>query len=146
MDYSKVLIKDGKENMDVDLIHQYLSEQSYWAKGISYEFVDNSLTNSFNVGAFADEEQVGFGRVITDFYTFGWLADFFVLKEYRGQGISKMMLTYLIDLPWYHRLRRVMLATSDAQNLYRQFDFKDLKNPANILEIHRPDIYLSDQQ
>jgi len=143
MENGKVLIKDGKENMDIGLIHKFLSEQSYWAKGISYNFVENSLTHSFNVGAFVDEQQVGFGRVITDFYTFGWLADFFVLKEHREKGISKLMLSYLLDQPWYNRLRRVMLNTSDAQGLYRQFAFRDLKNPANILEIHRPDIYLS---
>ena len=143
MQYGKVFIKEGKENMDIGVIHQFLSEHSYWARGISYSFVDNSLTNSFSIGAFAEEQQVGFGRVITDFYTFGWLADFFVLEGYRGQGISKMMLSYLSDLPWYQRLRRVMLNTSDAQGLYRQFAFKDLKNPTNILEIDRPDIYLS---
>ena len=143
MEKSKVIIKEGKENMDISAIHNFLSEQSYWAKGISYNFVDNSLTHSFNVGAFVDEQQVGFGRVITDFYSFGWLADFFVLKEHRGNGISKLMLSYLSDQPWYHRLRRVMLNTSDAQGLYRQFAFKDLKNPINVLEIHRPDIYLN---
>jgi GNAT superfamily N-acetyltransferase len=146
MENGKVLIKEGKENMDIGVIHKFLSEQSYWAKGISYHFVDNSLTNSFNVGAFVDGQQVGFGRVITDYYTFGWLADFFVLEEYREQGISKMMLSYLFDQPWYNRLRRVMLNTSSAQGLYRRFAFGDLENPTYIMEIHRPDIYLSDEQ
>jgi GNAT superfamily N-acetyltransferase len=143
MENGKVIIKEGKENMDIGVIHQFLSEQSYWAKGISYSFVNNSLTHSFNVGAFFDERQIGFGRVITDYYTFGWLADVFVLKEHRGRGISRMMLSYLFDQPWCSRLRRIMLNTSDAQGLYRQFNFKDLKSPANILEISRPDIYSS---
>jgi GNAT superfamily N-acetyltransferase len=143
---SKVLIKGGKENMDIGLIHTFLSERSYWAKGISYSFVDNSLTHSFNVGAFVDAQQIGFGRVITDYYTFGWLADFFVLEEHRGKGISRMMLSFLTDQPWYNRLRRVMLNTSSAQGLYRQFEFRDLKNPTYIMEIHRPDIYLSYEQ
>jgi GNAT superfamily N-acetyltransferase len=143
MENDQVLIKEGKENMDVIVIHQFLSEQSYWAKGISYAIVDRSMVHSFNVGAFVHEQQVGFGRVITDFSTFGWLADFFVLKEHRGKGISKMMLSYLFDQPWYNRLRRVMLNTSDAQGLYRQFGFRDLANPAGILEIFRPDVHLS---
>jgi GNAT superfamily N-acetyltransferase len=143
MEIHSVVIKEGKENMDVNLIHKFLSEQSYWAKGISYSFVDHSLTYSFNVGAFADEQQIGFGRVITDFYTFGWLADFFVLEEHRGKGVSKMILSYLSDQPWYNRLRRVMLNTSSAQGLYRQFSFGDLANPSYIMEIHRPDIYVS---
>jgi hypothetical protein len=142
MEQDLVLIKEGKENMNVVLIHRFLSEQSYWAKGIPYAIVDNALTNSFNVGAFLDEQQVGFGRVITDYSTFGWLADFFVLKEHRGKGISKKMLSYLFDQSWYNRLRRVMLNTSDAQGLYRQFTFSELGNPAGILEIYRPDIHL----
>ena len=146
MTNSKVLIKEGKENMDIGVIHKFLSEQSYWAKGITYNFVDNSLTHSFNIGAFVDGKQIGFGRVITDYYTFGWLADFFVLEEHRGKSISKMMLSYLFDQPWYIRLRRVMLNTSSAQGLYRQFDFRDLENPSYIMEIHRPDIYLSYEQ
>lgn len=142
MEHGKVIIKEGKENMDVILIHKYLSEESYWAKGISYNFVDHSLTNSFNVGAFIDDQQVGFGRVITDYYTFGWLADFFVLEAYQRKGISKNILSYIGDQPWYGRLRRVMLNTSTAHGLYRQFAFGDLKNPSYIMEIHRPDIYL----
>ena len=142
MEHGKVIIKEGKENMDVILIHKYLSEESYWAKGISYNFVDHSLTNSFNVGAFIDDQQVGFGRVITDYYTFGWLADFFVLEAYQRKGISKKILSYIGYQPWYVRLRRVMLNTSTAHGLYRQFAFGDLKNPSYIMEIHRPDIYL----
>src|SRR5579872_2953003 len=143
MEHGKVIIKEGKENMDIVLIHKYLSEDSYWAKGISFSFVDNSLSNSFNVGAFIDDQQIGFGRVITDYYTFGWLADFFVLETYRGKGISKKILSFIGDQPWYNRLRRVMLNTSTAHELYRQFAFRDLKNPGYIMEIHRPEIYLS---
>lgn len=146
MEKHAVVIKEGKENMDINIIHKFLSEQSYWAKGISYSFVDNSLDNSFNVGAFVDDKQIGFGRVITDYYTFGWLADFFVLEEHRGKGISRMMLSYLTDQPWFNRLRRVMLNTSSAQGLYRRFAFRDLANPTYIMEIHRPDIYLSYEQ
>jgi len=138
----EVIIKTGKENMDVKMIHRFLSEDSYWAKGISYALVDNYLTHSFCIGAFVNGEQVSFGRVITDYYTFGWFADFFVLPEYRGQGISKKMLSYILEQPWSKRLRRKMLNTSDAHGLYRQFQFKDLTNPSYILEIYNPDIHL----
>jgi GNAT superfamily N-acetyltransferase len=143
MENGEIIIKEGKENMDIGVIHKFLSEDSYWAKGISYSIVDNYLSNSFNVGAFVDGHQIGFGRVITDYYTFGWLADFFVLEGYRGKGVSKKILSYMGDQPWYNRLRRVMLNTSSAHELYRQFAFNDLKNPANVMEIHRPDIYSS---
>ena len=140
---SAVIIKTGKENMNVKVIHRFLAEDSYWAKGIPYELVDHSLTHSFCVGAFIDGEQVGFGRVITDYCTFGWLADVFVLPEHRGKSISKKMLSYILEQPWSNRLRRKMLATSDAHGLYRQFQFKDAANPSNIMEIYQPDIYLS---
>jgi GNAT superfamily N-acetyltransferase len=137
-----VIIKTGKENMDVKMIHRFLKEDSYWAKGISYALVDHSLTHSFCTGAFINEEQVGFGRVITDYYTFGWFADFFVLPGYRGKGISKKMLSYILEQPWSKRLRRKMLNTSDAHGLYRQFQFKDLSMPSYILEIYNQDIHL----
>ena len=137
----EVIIKTGKENMDVTMIHRFLTKDSYWAKGISHEWVEQSLTHSFCIGAFVNGEQVGFGRVITDYYTFGWFADFFVLPEYRGNGISKKMLSYILQQPWSNRLRRKMLNTSDAHGLYRQFQFKDLANPSYVLEIHNPSIY-----
>lgn len=139
---SEVIIKTGKESMDVTMIHRFLTEDSYWAKGISYALVDRSLTHSFCTGAFVNGNQVGFGRVITDYYTFGWFADFFVLSEYRGQGISKKMLSHILEQPWSKRLRRKMLNTSDAHGLYRQFQFKDLANPSYVLEIYHPDIHL----
>ena len=137
---SEVSIRSGKENMDIRAIHRFLTEDSYWAKGISFERVDNSLTHSFCAGAFINGQQVGFGRVITDYYTFGWLADFFVLPEHRGKGISKKILSFIFGQPWSGRLRRTMLNTSDAHGLYRQFQFQDLASPGNILEIYRPGI------
>lgn len=139
---SEVTILSGKENMDVQMIHRFLQEDSYWAKDISFDWVDQSLTHSFCTGAFVNGKQVAFGRVITDYYTFGWFADFFVLPANRGQGISKMMLAFILEQPWSKRLRRKMLNTSDAHGLYRQFQFKDLANPSNVLEIHNPTIYL----
>nr|WP_198160739.1 GNAT family N-acetyltransferase [Pedobacter panaciterrae] len=141
----KVIVKTGKQNMDVSTVHRFLSENSYWAKGISYELVNNSLANSFCVGAFVDGEQVGFGRVITDYYTFGWFADFMVLPEFRGKGISKMMLSHIFEQSWSKRLRRKMLNTSDAHGLYRQFEFKDLTNPGFILEVYNPEAHLQYQ-
>ena len=83
-----VLIKSGKAHMDVSAIHRFLSEESYWAKGISFELVDKSLDNSFCVGAFMDDKQVGFGRVITDFYTFGWFAE--PIIDRRDQNIGRL--------------------------------------------------------
>ena len=139
---SEIIIKTGKGNMDVKMIHRFLNEDSYWAKGISYELVDQSLTHSFCTGAFVNGGQVGFGRVITDYCTFGWFADFFVLPAYRGKGISKKILAHILEQPWSGHLRRKMLNTSDAHGLYRQFQFKELTNPSNLLEIYHPAAHL----
>lgn len=139
---TEVIIKTGKEQMDIKMIHRFLSEDSYWAKGISYALVDYSLTHSFCIGAFVNDEQVGFGRVITDYATFGWFADFFVLPQHRGKGISKKILSYISEQAWSRRLRRKMLNTSDAHGLYRQFQFRDLQTPSYVLEVYQPDIHL----
>ena len=139
---SEVIIKTGKESMDVTMIHRFLAEDSYWAKGISYTMVDRSLANSFCTGAFVNDKQVGFGRVITDYYTFGWFADFFVLPGYRGQGISKKILSHILEQPWSKRLRRKMLCTRDAHGLYHQFQFEELNNPSSMMEVYSPGIHL----
>jgi GNAT superfamily N-acetyltransferase len=139
---SEVIIRMGKENMDVALIHRFLSEYSYWAKGIPYTFVDNSLANSFCVGAFIDGKQIGFGRLITDYYTFAWFADFFVLPEYQGKGVAKKILAYIMEQPFSKRLRRKMLGTRDAHTLYQKFQFRELANPSIIMEINNPIIHL----
>jgi GNAT superfamily N-acetyltransferase len=136
-----ILIKSGKQDMDVRAVHKFLTEDSYWAKGISFQLVDRSLENSFCVGAFANGKQIGFGRVITDYCTFGWFADFYVLPEHRGNGISKKMLSFIIDQPWSKLLRRKMLNTRDGHGLYSQFGFKELANPSYTMEVHQPNVY-----
>lgn len=137
----EVTIRTGKERMDVEMIHRYLSQESYWAKGIPYALVDHSLSHSFCVGAFAEDRQIGFARLITDYYTFGWLADVLVLPEFQGKGVAKKMLAHLLEQPWAGRLRRMMLNTRDAHGLYRQFGFKDLGHPTYLQEIYRPDAH-----
>lgn len=139
----EIKIISGFENMDVNAIHQFLTNDSYWAKGISYELVAKSLSNSFCVGAVINEKQVAFGRVITDYYTFGWFADFYVLPEFRGLGISKMMLAYIMEQSWSKRLRRQMLNTSDGHGLYQKFGFRELVHPTYIMEVYRPTIHLA---
>lgn len=136
-----VTIRTGKDNMDIPMIHDYLSTDSYWAQGISYAMVERSLAHSFCVGAFVEERQVAFARLITDYHTFGWLADVFVLPEYRRRGISKQMMAFLQEQPWTKRLRRIMLSTLDAHELYRQYGFNDISKPLSLMEIYRPGIH-----
>jgi hypothetical protein len=88
-------IKSGVENMDITAIHKFLNKESYWAKGIPLETVKTSLKNSFCVGVFDASAQIGFARFVTDYATFAYLADVYVLKEYRGKALSKMIMKYL---------------------------------------------------
>lgn len=130
-------IKTDFENMDVESIHQFLSTESYWAKGIPMEMVSVALKNSFCIGLFEDEKQIGFARLVTDYATFGYLADVYILKEYRGKGLSKMMVKYIMKLEFVQGLRRTLLATLDAHSLYRQFGFQSPENPERLMEIKR---------
>lgn len=137
-----VVIKTGKEQMDLQTVHQFLSQESYWAKGIPLEMVENALSHSYCTGAFLDGQQIGFGRLITDYTTFAWFADFFVLPAYHGRGVAKQMLTHILSQPWTKQLRRKMLATRDAHTLYEKFEFTALSSPDRIMEIFHPDIHL----
>lgn len=136
------VIRTGSALMDVAVIHHFLSNESYWARGIGFEMVENSVKHSFCIGAFINDRQVAFGRVITDYTTFGWLADFFVLPPYRGRGISKALLSALMEQPWTKRLRRLMLNTMDAHGLYRQYGFEQPGNTATLMEVYRPQVHL----
>lgn len=136
------MIRTGSEQMDVPVIHHFLSTASYWAGGISFEMVEHSIKHSFCIGAFIGDRQVAFGRVITDYTTFGWLADFFVLPPHRGKGISKAMLSVLLEQPWTTHMRRLMLNTKDAHGLYRQYGFEAPADTATLMERHRPQAHL----
>ena len=141
IDHNGYLITTDRSLMFPEDVHEWLSKVSYWAKNIPYDTFLLSFNNSFCIGAVKDGRQVAFARLITDYATFGYLADVYVLDEHRGQGISKVMMQELFGLDWVKKLRRLMLATLDAHGLYRQVDFKEVTFPARIMEITRPNIY-----
>lgn len=134
-------IRTGFENMDSKAIHQFLSTASYWAKGIPRETVSTALKHSFCIGMFDHDQQISFARLVTDYATFGYLADVYVLEGYRGKGLSKMMMTYIMGLDFVQGLRRTLLATSDAHSLYSQFGFQLPENPESLMEIKRNHLY-----
>jgi GNAT superfamily N-acetyltransferase len=123
------LIEIRCDRVDVELVHRYLSEESYWAKGIPRETVERSIEHSLPFSAFDGEAQVGFARVITDYATFAYLADVFVLESHRGRGISKQLMEAITTHPRLQGLRRWHLVTRDAQGLYAQFGFEPLDTP-----------------
>ena len=140
--FAQVVISTDKSKLDLESIYQFLSQESYWAKGIPYDVFSRSIEHSLCFGAYLGQLQVAFARVITDFATYGYLADVFVLPEYRQQGISKKLMEAVIAHPQLTGLRRITLATSDAHGLYKQFEFRPLAKPEIFMELHRPNLYL----
>lgn len=124
-----------KRKLNVAYIHQYLSEESYWAKNIPIEIVQKSIEGSLCFGVYYKEYQVGFARVITDQATFGYLADVFIDKTHRKKGLSKDMMTFIMESDFIKVIRRFMLATLDAHLLYEQFGFRALPEPKRMMGI-----------
>jgi GNAT superfamily N-acetyltransferase len=133
-------ISSDKDRLNVKLIHDFLSNISYWAKGRSCEIVMRCLENSLNFGLYKDDLQIGFARVVTDYATFAWLADVFILDEYRGQGLAKWLMEVIVSHPELQGFRRWVLATKDAQELYRRFGFTELKDPGRWMEKFDPTV------
>ncbi len=130
-----VLSTDSKL-LDVILIHQYLSVESYWAKNIPLATVQQSIEGSLCFGIYQKQPahaQVGFARVVTDKATFAYLADVFILPPFRGRGLSKWMMECIMAHPQLQGLRKWMLGTKDAHGLYSQFGFRPLDNPERTM-------------
>ena len=136
-------ITTDRVELDVALIHRFLSQESTWAKGIPLATVQRSLETSLCFGGFLGREQVAFARVISDYATFANLVDVFVLPAHRGQGHSKAMMRAVLAHPDLQGLRRFTLATFDAHGLYRQFGFTEPANPQSFMERYFPGIYES---
>jgi len=134
-------ISTDKQRLDVDLIQRFLTEESYWARNRTIEQTKLAIENSICFGVYAGERQVGFARVVSDRATFAYLADVFVVEEFRGRGLSKWLMEIIVSHPELQNLRRWLLATRDAHGLYRQFDFAELRFPERWMERTASDAY-----
>src|SRR5579871_1388736 len=112
-------ISTERQMLDIELIHEYLAHESYWGQGRSLETVSSSIENSLPFGVYEVDRQIGFARVVTDYATFAWLADVFILPEWRGRGLSKWLVSVILSHPQLQGLQRWILATRDAHELYR---------------------------
>ncbi|NOS83980.1 MAG: GNAT family N-acetyltransferase [Ignavibacteria bacterium] len=135
------LYSTDKDKLQFDVIHSYLSNDSYWAQGISPDILRRSIENSECFGIYKGSEQIGFARVVTDKATFGYLGDVFVLEPHRGKGLSKNLMAFLLKHPELQGFRRWMLLTRDAQELYSKFGFIKFHAPDRCMELWFPDVY-----
>ena len=142
---NEFVISTDKNKLDIQFIQNYLSTESYWAKNIPVETVKKSIDGSCCFGLYVNEStsaitqtlpagsQVGFARVVTDYATFGYLADVFVIEKFRGKGLAKWLMEEIMNHADLQGLRRWMLATKDAHGLYIKFGFLPLDKPERIM-------------
>ena len=137
------LISTDPSKLSLDVIYRYLSEESYWAKGIPRTVVKRSIANSICFGVYVNSEQIGFARVISDKATFAYLGDVFILPHYRGKGLSKWLMQTIHAHPELQELRRWWLGTKDAHGLYEQFGWTRITEEVakRFMQKHDPDIY-----
>ena len=131
------LISTERQRLNRKMIHEFLSRESYWAQGRDLEVVNRGIDNSLSFGIYNGTKQVGFGRVVTDYATFAWVADVFVVADHRGQGLGKWLIEVMLSHPQLQGCRRWALSTRDAHELYRGFGFNELARPERWME--RPD-------
>lgn len=134
-------ISSDKHALDIDMIFTFLHDHAYWSKGIARETLERAIDGSVCFGAYLAGRQVAFARLVTDMATFAYLCDVFVLPEYRQRGYGQALIRHILDSGWIKGLRRIVLVTSDAHELYRPNGFSALASPEKYMEIARPDIY-----
>ena len=139
--HSGYLISDDPARLDARAVHAYLT-RSYWAQGIPLETVTRSLEHSLCLGIYTPEgEQVGLVRVISDYTTFAYFCDVYVLEAHRGRGLSKAAMDLAIAHPKLQGLRRLQLVTQDAHGLYARYGFKVVEQPERHMEKRLPKPY-----
>jgi GNAT superfamily N-acetyltransferase len=134
------LISTDKSRLDLTLIHNFL-RTSYWAAGIPLEVVRRSIEHSLSFGLYKEDRQIGYARVITDYATFAYLGDVFILEPFRRQGLSKWLMEVVVTHPELQGFRRWILLTKDAHGLYKKVGFTEVKTPERYMERFFLDVY-----
>ena len=134
-------ISTDRGRLQIEAIHKFLSEESYWARERTREQTATAIKNSLPFGVYKGENQIGFARVVTDYATFAYLGDVYVLEEFRGRGLSKWLMETIVNHPELQGFRRWVLATKDAHTLYEKFGFHALVHPDRWMEKPAPNAY-----
>ncbi len=139
--YGAFTISDDKDRLEIDVIHRFLSADSYWANNRTREQTQIAINNSICFGVYFESDQIGFARVVSDRATFAYLGDVFILVGFRGRELGKRLIETILAHPDLQGLRRWILATRDAHGLYEHFGFTALKYPDRWMERPAPDAY-----
>lgn len=139
--HGEFVVSSDRARLQIEVIHKYLAEESYWAKERTLEQTERAIKNSLSFGVYRGENQIGFARVVSDFATFAYLGDVFILPEFQGAGLGKFLMRAIIEHPDLQNLRRWILATRDAHALYEKFGFQNLKHPERWMERPAPNAY-----
>lgn len=125
-----VFITTDKDSINIEFVHEYLSQTAYWSKGRSKADVKTSIENSLCFGLFLNQGniQIGFARVATDYVVFAWIMDVFIDNSFKGKGYGKMLIKYILSHPKLSNVNGFGLRTSDAHGLYKQFGFTEIPN------------------
>jgi GNAT superfamily N-acetyltransferase len=127
-------IDTNNNRIDIALVHRFLTGESYWAKNRSFSEVKKSIDHSLCFGLYKNDIMVGFSRIITDYTTAAFLADVFIIKEERGKGLGKNLIEFILDYPDLKGIKRWMLGTMDAHELYRHYGFSEVADPTRWME------------
>jgi GNAT superfamily N-acetyltransferase len=133
---TRIEISTDQTRLDVEVIHAFLAD-SYWVPGISRSNVETCIKHSLCFGVYADGRQIGFARVVTDYVRFAHILDVFVIAEFRGQGLGKLLMKELLSHPKLATIVRFTLGTKDAHGLYAQFGFTVPASPERQMELLR---------
>jgi len=134
-------VSTDRNRLQIEEVHKFLSEESYWARERTREQTETAIKNSLPFGVYSGENQIGFARIVTDYATFAYIGDVYILEEYRGRGLSKWLMDVIVNHPELQGFRRWVLATKDAHTLYEKFGFHELVHPERWMEKPAPNAY-----
>lgn len=143
----RAFYKDGfcisteQSRLDINAIHHFLSTQAYWSLDIPLSKVEAAVSHSLNFGLYFNKSQIGYARVISDFSSIAYLGDVYVLPDFRGRGLSKWLMKTIMEYPELQGLRRWILSTADAHELYKQFGWVPVAHPERWMEVHNKEVY-----
>jgi hypothetical protein len=120
---AQLLLSTDRARIDVPLVHTFLSEESYWARGVSEQEFRASCARSLCFGVYAGKQQLAFARAVSDFARFAYLADVYVVHALRGRGLGKALIEEVLRFPDLVGIDRWLLGTRDAHGLYERFGF-----------------------